>query len=560
MQRRLPRQTFSERTEILTVSWRRSHPRGVAAAETGLQTEPMALLRWSRAAALILGLPSVLPMWGCAGQTTLAGTSAPTQPQPGETLIGEYDGVYIDDVYAYDAPPAPEPKTLSSVEMGVVDVGRAGATYDAATYGEVSPSEEPIGYETLSNGDRIEVVRYVHTYTTAVETFPRVYWSGRYYYNVNGDFVFWSPEYATWCSYWGPPTPLVVYWNGYYPWTPFAWGVGYYGSGWYWGGVSPHGYHAAGLAVTHHHHHHHHAWQTTNYGRPAHANYGRPVHAGRPVVHPGRPAHRVVPGKPVNRAPTEYASLGEVAPARSPARIPSENAKVEPMRTAPPMVRTPPATPVAERTPPPPKVVHAPGTAKLPTATAIRTPPNTYVTGSGQKITTIQSSPIRDARTIGSVSNVRTSPPSVRTSPSLAAAPEAIRTSPSSPSSASSSRTIRTEVQPQLRPVAERTQPKASKVQSFNVVRQPVASPRPTAVRTEPKTTFRAPAPSSVRVTPRPSTSVRTAPPSAVRSPVRTAPPPRTSAPIRTAPRPSSSAMRSTPSRSSSPVRVAPRR
>ncbi|MCA9657026.1 MAG: hypothetical protein KC486_01665, partial [Myxococcales bacterium] len=72
-----------------------------------------------------------------------------------------------------------------------------------------------VGVETLSNGDRVEVVTYVHTYPEAIETFPQVYWGGRYYYNVHGNFVFYSSYYHCWCYYWGPPAPLVYAWNYY---------------------------------------------------------------------------------------------------------------------------------------------------------------------------------------------------------------------------------------------------------------------------------------------------------------------------------------------------------
>ncbi|HRI10003.1 MAG TPA: hypothetical protein PKW35_19410, partial [Nannocystaceae bacterium] len=104
-----------------------------------------------------------------------------------------------------------------------------------------------IGYEKLSDGQQVQVVTYVHTYPEAIETYPRVWWSGRWYYNINGSFVYYSPYYSSWCYYWGPPMPLVYAWNFYYPWTPYYWGVGYYGAGWYWGGVGVYGYHAYGV-------------------------------------------------------------------------------------------------------------------------------------------------------------------------------------------------------------------------------------------------------------------------------------------------------------------------
>src|SRR5690606_20163374 len=74
----------------------------------------------------------------------------------------------------------------------------------------------------------------------------RRWWSDRWYYNINGNFVFYSPYHHGWCYYWGPPVPLVYAWNYYYPWVPYAYGYGFYGHGYYWGGVGHWGYHAWG--------------------------------------------------------------------------------------------------------------------------------------------------------------------------------------------------------------------------------------------------------------------------------------------------------------------------
>ena len=103
-----------------------------------------------------------------------------------------------------------------------------------------------VGYEEFNDGTRVEVVTYVHTYPEPIETYPNVYWSGRYYYNINGSFVYWSPYWSSWCYYWGPPAPLISVWNYQYPWIACYWGAGYYGSGWYWGGGGYYGYHAYG--------------------------------------------------------------------------------------------------------------------------------------------------------------------------------------------------------------------------------------------------------------------------------------------------------------------------
>lgn len=101
-----------------------------------------------------------------------------------------------------------------------------------------------LGYESLSNGSRVDVVVYVHIYEQPVESYPQVSWSGRTYHNVNGTLVYFSPQFGRYCYYWGPPVGLVYAWNHHYPARRYAWGAGYYGDGWYWGGVGHHGHHA----------------------------------------------------------------------------------------------------------------------------------------------------------------------------------------------------------------------------------------------------------------------------------------------------------------------------
>ncbi|MCB9704547.1 MAG: hypothetical protein H6711_21865 [Myxococcales bacterium] len=146
-----------------------------------------------------------------------------------------------DSAYPDDLPPESTASTETTIIQEIYI-----ETEEAAPATEEVPNL--VGYETLSDGERVQVVTYVHSYPEAVETFPRVYWGGRWYYNVHGNFVFYSPYYSTWCYYWGPPVPLVYAWNYYYPWTPYYWGVGFYGPGYYWGGVGYYGYHGYGVA------------------------------------------------------------------------------------------------------------------------------------------------------------------------------------------------------------------------------------------------------------------------------------------------------------------------
>ncbi len=274
-------------------------------------------------------------------------------PQAPRTVIAEpsaYDGVYVERGYRYHEVPAAHPEAL--------------------------------GYEELSNGERVVVVEYVHTYPDAVETFPNVTWSGRTYYNVHGDFVYWSDDWG-WCYYLGPPAPLVVYWNGYYPWAPYAWGVGYYGPGWYWGGVGMYGYHAYGLPVAHHHHHHH-------------GYYARDQRPGRD---PRPSAGAVIPstGAPAAGGPSGGVSPG--APTRPPRRT----------KTA--ARRNPPGSGQGSkaRRQPPKRLATGPvGSRRNPSSTPVRT--NGYTTAGGQRLTVIdprgtQRSPAvrRAPKTIGTV-------------------------------------------------------------------------------------------------------------------------------------------------------------
>ncbi|MBC8068982.1 MAG: hypothetical protein IAG13_11665, partial [Deltaproteobacteria bacterium] len=178
------------------------------------------------------------------------------------------------------------PKTIIAEPGKYDDIYVADSTYverTTTTTTTTTTDGNPIGYDTLSDGTKVEVVTYVHSYPEPIETFPRVYWGGRWYYNVNGDFVFFNDTYNGWSYYWGPPAPLVSCWNGYYPWAPYYWGSGFYGAGWYWGGVGYYGYHAYGLPVVNEHHHHHGYWNDHGNG-----GGGRTPSAGGPSTKPSK--------------------------------------------------------------------------------------------------------------------------------------------------------------------------------------------------------------------------------------------------------------------------------
>jgi hypothetical protein len=206
--------------------------------------------------ATLIGL---LALTGCANkrsQQSTARTNAPTYAPRANSQV-YYQRAYQPG----DAPPA--------------DLAWGDVYVDQQVYAQ--PVEqypaEMVGYETMSSGEQVVVITYVHTYVDPIETYPRVYWAGRWYYNVGGTFVFWDPYWNTWTYYWGPPAPLVVAWNYHYPWVAYSWGVGYYGAGWYWGGVGYYGWHAYGRPPT--------GW------RPSHGPNGDP---GGPTDG-GRPSH-----------------------------------------------------------------------------------------------------------------------------------------------------------------------------------------------------------------------------------------------------------------------------
>lgn len=425
--------------------------------------------------AALLGL--ALVGTGCAGNKGSA-TTAPGRHQPApRTIVAEPSArqdVYVEQSVRYDVPPEAYP--------------------------------DAIGYEELSNGEQVVVVEYVHTYPEQIETFPQVVWAGRTYYNVHGDFVYWNDGWG-WCYYLGPPAPLVVYWNGYYPWAPYAWGVGYYGPGWYWGGVGMYGYHAYGLSVVHHNHHHHHY----------HANNTRPGRDPRPAVttrvppSSGGAAGPVHKGEPVPDGPRGKNGRVDPSSRTSPAAAPT---------------RTSPGRFASSDTP----------TRRSPQSAPTRT--NGYTTAGGSRVTVI------DPRA------TRTSPAVRRTNPTtLGSAPSANaprRTSPAAPAFKA----------PRSNPTPARTNGKST----TSPRRTPASKPSwGSSYNNAPKRTQ----PARSSSPPRRSAPARSNP-ARSSSPPRSAPKrtssPSRSAPRRSAPSRSSAPRRSAPSRSSAPKRSAPRR
>jgi hypothetical protein len=197
-----------------------------------------------------------------------------------------------------------------------------------------------IAVETLSTGDHVDVVVYQHVYADPIEVYPHVWWAGRWYYNVNGNLVFWDPVVGVWAHYWGPPVGLVHVWNHHHPHVAFAWGVGFYGPGYYWGGVASTGWHVHGRPPRHYHR-----------GEPYRPSAGKPLKqikqaAVRPTTRapsagessaPRRtsePAERTKAqrAEPQTRAPTNATPRTQGPPSRSqgPTRAPA------PSRAKPP--------------------------------------------------------------------------------------------------------------------------------------------------------------------------------------------------------------------------------
>ncbi len=435
---------------------------------------------------------------------------------------------------------APEP--MPAPRMVVAEPTPATDVYieESIRY-EAAPEQYPeaIGYETLSNGEQVVVVEYVHTYPEEIETFPQVAWAGRTYYNVHGDFVYWSPGWG-WCYYLGPPAPLVTYWNGYYPWATYAWGVGYYGPGWYWGGVGMYGYHAYGLSVVHVNHHHHGYHQTNR--RP-----GRDVrpsrHAGSAVPARGQstgPVHKGEATGPARRKLPESAREGRANPKRSnPGRL----------ATTTPARRNPSTTNKAKRTNGAGRLATGPQGSRANPNAPVRT--NGYTTAGGRRITVVDPAGTSTSPARRNPTGKTTRPTTVGRVPSFSAPsrsnparanpvaprPAATRTNPAS------NRTVRNNPKPAARPT--RTPSSWGSNYSNKPTRMPSRS-KPT--RSNPS-----------RSQPTRSNPSRSRPSSAgsYRAPSRSAPS-RSRAPSRSAPK------RSAPSRSapkrSAPSRSAPKR
>ena len=90
--------------------------------------------------------------------------------------------------------PTQQPQTVVASSAGYQQVYVESQGYAEPT----TENPDLVGYEVLSDGKRVEVVTYVHTYPDAIETYPRVYWGGNWYYNINGNFVYYSPYYTAW--------------------------------------------------------------------------------------------------------------------------------------------------------------------------------------------------------------------------------------------------------------------------------------------------------------------------------------------------------------------------
>ncbi|MEZ4452037.1 MAG: hypothetical protein R3B09_21415 [Nannocystaceae bacterium] len=271
--------------------------------------------------------PWVLSLCSLFVAVVASGCAHRRAAQPTETIVETTVEIPGQAVYVAD------PATQAGV-VAVAEAPPAPATYQAMVpYDDQSYIEETyaldpvadnpdlLGYETTSTGQQLEVYVYVINVVQPIETYPRVWWSGRWYYNIDGYLVFYSPTFTRWCYYYGPPVGLAYAWNSYYPAQPYRWSTGYYGSGWYWGGTNRQGTHAYS--------------RNTYPGGPAHrpASQGGP--ASRPA-NPGGPAHRpTTPGGP-GRPTTPPAHASSFAPGHSkPPVTPASHAPGRVGRVAP---------------------------------------------------------------------------------------------------------------------------------------------------------------------------------------------------------------------------------
>ena len=195
----------------------------------------MPWIRSLSAAALVLAFSG-----GCTRSLGETSVHPDEIPRTVQATPAAYETVHVQS-QAYATP------TGAPQANGYAIPGEAPVDPQAQTDANIESPPNLVGTETLSDGSQVKVVTYVHTYPEAIETYPRVWWSDRWYYNINGNFVYYSPFYNSWVCYWGPPVPLVYAWNYYYPWVPYSYGWGFYGYGWYWGGPGYWGYHAWGV-------------------------------------------------------------------------------------------------------------------------------------------------------------------------------------------------------------------------------------------------------------------------------------------------------------------------
>lgn len=457
----------------------------------------------------LLGL--ALTATGCSKKQQPSATTVPGTSQAGarRVVVAEpapRQDVYVERSIRYDSPSAQYP--------------------------------EAVGYDELSTGEQVVIVEYVHTYPDEIETFPQVAWAGRTYYNVHGDFVYWADGWG-WCYYLGPPAPLVVAWNGYYPWAPYSWGVGYYGPGWYWGGVGMYGYHAYGLSVVHHDHHHHHYHQ---YDRQPGRDPRPSRHADAEVPTSG------LPTGPTQPIPTGAGKRTNPSGGSSRSGGGSKATRTNPGRfTGTTPTRRNPAPKVADagavRTNPGSR---RPSGVRTNPGPAIRT--NGYTTAGGQRVTVV------DPRGTSTSPAVRRRPTTIGRVPP-GSAPTRTNRPPSDPSFTARPRPVRTNTKSTTSPT--RARPKAQPTRKpqpswgSSYANKPRAQPKRTAPKRSAPPQRTAPTRSAPR---RSSTPVRSAPKRS--APVRSAP--RRSAPTRSAPK-RSAPTRSAPKRSA-PTRSAPKR
>jgi hypothetical protein len=152
--------------------------------------------------------------------------------------------------------PQPEDPDLSA-STGSKPTGSAAKPAAQVTIKSINSAgptrENPrrIGEALLSDGQRIAISAYLARKVPPKTSKkkqkkpvnPSVRWANKEFKFNKGVFMLKDPLGSGDAYLWGPPDGLVEVWNNLCPEAPFEKAYGFYGNGWYWGGVGNYGFH-----------------------------------------------------------------------------------------------------------------------------------------------------------------------------------------------------------------------------------------------------------------------------------------------------------------------------